>query len=270
MRVIKCLTLIILTIIFTSCSSKVENNIKTTPIVTQSIVKTNVKNYETERLKSLQIELKEGEIYFSSWGKKEVSVEIETIASGARGKEDLEKNILEVRPLIVFKDDMLSIGDPVYSVNKNITLSNRIKISAPCEIKNISITVEKGSFTSSGDIITSARMKLAKGNANFSRFQGVVDAEVANGNIGIRSGRLYGASSLISESGNINVKTEILTKDNYKFEVGVGNIELSLPARISGDFSCQGNIVANDFKSSPIGSKIIVSSKQGAITLKKY
>lgn len=263
MKAIKYILILGLIFIFTSCSAA-------SKMPEQSVLANNVKNYETQQLKNLEINLQNAVINFESWGKKEVKVEVETQIKGEDRKEKLGKYLEGGKPKVAFTEDVLTINEAAAWKYKNITISNKIKISAPCEIRNVLVSIKNGSFTSSGDIITSAAIKLANGDISFTRFQGSLDAEVTNGNILIESGRLSGTSKLISQSGNVNVKTEILTKESYKFEAGVGSVELKLPAKTYGDFLLAGNVVTNEFKSVSTGPKIVVSSKEGAIYLKKY
>jgi hypothetical protein len=115
-----------------------------------------------------------------------------------------------------------------------------------------------------------SKFKINKGNLNLAGYKGTIEAEVLNGNVVVGSGKLDGASTIHCQSGNINAKTDIIKTDNYNFEVDTGNIELSFPNQAILDFSCQGNVISNMFKSSVNGSKIIVSSKQGSINIKKY
>jgi len=267
MRGIKYCFILLIIIILTSCgagqSSKAD-------VKMESVSDSYNKSFETQRLKSLELKLENADINFDSWAKKEVKVEIETQITGEGKRDKLEKSISEDKPKVTFTDDVLSISEANTSKNKKVTVLNKIKISAPCEVRNLLLSVKNGSFTSNGDVITSAAMKVEKGNINLSRFQGAIDAKVINGNIAVESGRLSGASSIFSEAGNVNIKTEILTNESYKFEVGVGNIDLKLPAKTYGDFSCQGNIAVNEFKSTTNGPKILVSAREGAINLKKY
>lgn len=267
MRLMRCYFLLLIILIFTSCGISQSNK---SEAQIQSVFESNNKSFETQQLKSLEIKLENADINFSSWAKKEVKIEIETQITGNGKKDALEKAVSDNKPKVSFNDDTLSISEANTSKNKNLTISNKVKVSAPCEIRNLLVSVKNGSFTSFGDIVTSAAIKVEKGSINFSRFQGELDAKASYGNIAVESGRLSGPSSIMSQSGNVNIKTEILTNESYKFEVGVGNIDLKLPAKTYGDFSCQGNIAVNEFKSSSTGPKILVSAREGAINLKKY
>lgn len=266
MKTIKYSLILGLIFILTSCGTAAKNKTVTQQ---QSVLENSTKSYETQQLKGIEINLENAVINFESWGKKEVKIEMESQISGEGKKDKLEKNLEESKPKVAFTDNTLSISEAA-TRNKSTTILNKIKISAPCEIRNVLVSIKKGSFTSCGDIITSAAIKLAQGDISFSRFQGALEADVKNGNISIESGRLSGTSKLLSESGNVNVKTEILTTESYKFEAGVGNVNLRLPAKTYGDFSTAGNVVTNEFKSVSTGPKIMVSSREGAIYLKKY
>lgn len=226
-----------------------------------------VKTYHIEKLRSLDIALKNAQVTFISWGRKEIKVETELRDSNNSKENGKQRTKLEDVVLIDCLEDNLTIKD---QIKQKYNYTSKITIYCPCEVKMLSVKIENGDFSSNGDLISTAMFKVKKGNINLARYKGAINAEVLNGNFSVGSGKLNGTSTILCENGNINGKTEIVTPNNYKFEVNTGNIELNFPNKTTGDFICQGNVVANAFTSSVNGAKIMVSSKQGSINIKKY
>lgn len=226
-----------------------------------------MRTFKTEKLNNLEVTLKNAQVTFTSWGRKEVKVEIELTElnkSKAGGTQEVR---LEDVVMMDYREDNLIIKDQIKPKYSSLS---KITIYSPCDLKKLSVQIENGNFSSNGDLITASKIKINKGNINLARYKGSIDAEVLKGNIIVGSGKLNGTSIMHSENGNISAKTELLSQDNYKFEVNIGNIELSLPGKTAGDFSCQGNVLSNPFISSGNGPKLIISSKQGSINVKKY
>jgi hypothetical protein len=260
-------SIIFLCIILYSCNNRVYRSALIIPTPTPFSRNITEKTFQITKLNSLEVNLRNAQVTFTSWGRKEAKVEIELTDSGKSKGNNTQQTKPEDIVLMDCKDDNLILRDAVKSKNNYFS---KITIYCPYDVKQLLVQIENGDFSSNGDLNSSSKIKIIKGNINLARYKGTLDAEVQNGNISIASGKLNGASKIYCKSGNIDIKTEILEADIYRFETDTGNIELSLPAKTSSDFSCQGNVMSNAFKSSGNGSRIVVSSKQGVINIKKY
>lgn len=253
-------------ILFTSCS-KVDNYISSTSKTSQ--VYDDYK-YNSSKPISLKVNLNNSDLKIVSWEKKEINVEVKHSASGFYVEDYLKKFIKDNGISINMQDEILNIENKA-SKNKDILFKTEILIHSPADFNRIEIVMDDGTFKSEGDLQGNGKINLSNGSIEIGRFTGAINAEAFEGDISLKSGRLKEKSSFKAIKGNITVKTDLESKNEYLFNSENGHISIYLPSKLSPKINTVGIVKANDFTLKKTDGPIIyANAKYGTIDIKKF
>jgi hypothetical protein len=209
------------------------------------------------------------EIY--SWDKREVRFDISKRVRGIEDKDTLKEKLND------FNIDMGSDKDRIFlnsryrgSIKSPADKSADLKVYIPRKTSSIHCRLDLGTIKILDNIKCSLNADVDMVNTEISNFEGKLHYKANMGNLKIGGGKFENGSNIELDQGNIIVKSELESGGKYKMETGIGNVDLMIPADSEVSIENMGPVEINEFKDAAYPGKILLSTKMGKISIKKF
>lgn len=209
------------------------------------------------------------EIY--SWDKKEVRFEVSKMIRGVEDKETLKKKLNDFTiDMGIDKEKVFINSKYKGSIKGAADKSVDLKVYLPKKISSVNCKLDLGTIKVYDDMKCSLKADVDMANTEIKRFEGKLEFKGSMGNLKICAGKLFKDSNILLEQGNIIIRSEVESKGWYRIETGLGNVDLMLPADSQVDIENLGPVGINEFKEAVYPAKMILGTKMGKISVKKY
>jgi hypothetical protein len=243
------------------------------------------KTLELKGAYKLSVDCDSSNIEVYCWKKDNIKFEITRRVKGA-----YEKDVI-LEKLEDFKIDIKNENEKVALISRykgdrksSIERSSDFKIYVPKDIEIMNYKVDRGNIRIFDDIRCSLNAQLNNANLEINRFIGVLNVTGNTGNVKVLGGKMSGSSSVITNNGNISIKSEFDENGEYTFNTGRGHVDIYAPSDSRASFETMGELELNEFtdrktlmlltdseeKLSDQLGKVRISSGIGGISVRKY
>ncbi len=112
----------------------------------------------------------------------------------------------------------------------------KISIYVPRDIRSIKGVIEEGSISLMDDLNCDLDITGDSLDIIINCLQGMVECHTGNGDIWINNGLIRKNMDIITEIGNINVKSGFETPGTYNLKTGAGIIDIMVPEELNASF----------------------------------
>ncbi len=229
------------------------------------------KNIELEQIPEFYLQAGSGNIEVYTWDRYEIKVGVKQKIRGTVEKSILEKWLKNFTFEYTIDENRITlISDYKGSVKNPEDACVYLTLYIPKKTRYMNYKLGAGNIKIHDDIKGILLMDIGDAGVCINRFEGLAQINARMGNISIGGGRLTGESSVITNTGNIYIKTALDEDGMFVFQTDIGNIELHLPPDNKVGFEAFGLVENNAFESSENPVKAKVRSNLGKISISAY
>jgi hypothetical protein len=210
------------------------------------------------------------EVY--TWDREQAKLEIITKVRGAQNIEELEKRLKEFKLDATQQDNTVAVSSEYRGHAENserAIMEYRVFIPKK-SLDTFDLRLDTGNIKFYDDIKCNLNVQVNKANIDINRFEGIITLSADTGNLCIAGGKIGKGSDIKVKMGNIQIKAQYEDGANYRFQTGMGNIELDIPEESRVCVESIGTIDVNEFLYEDYSTRITLLSDMGKIAARKF
>ncbi|NJD01873.1 MAG: hypothetical protein FIA99_04590 [Ruminiclostridium sp.] len=219
----------------------------------------------------LSIECDYGNLEFYNWGREEVKFEITNKVRADGMRNELGKMLEKFRIRASKESGEI---DFICSYNgkggKYEDTFSDIRIFMPGKPSSVECTLIQGKLNFFDDLDGYLKLNAGKAEVEINRLKGVIEYSGKSGSFRISSGEIKSNSSVVTETGNIRIKSGFESPGSYTFGTGAGVIQLDLPSNLNAVFNNNGKFYADKASSTGPNSKFFLRCGLGKIDINRF